>query len=806
MLTLKNITKIYKMDTIEQKALDNVSINFRKNEFVSILGQSGSGKSTLLNIIGGLDHYTTGDLIINEVSTKEYKDTDWDTYRNHKIGFIFQSYNLIGHQTILSNVELAITLSGVSKTERKKRATEALKKVGLGEHINKKPRQLSGGQMQRVAIARALVNNPDIILADEPTGALDSETSVQIMDLLKEVAKEKLVIMVTHNPELAQKYSTRIVSLKDGHIIDDTEPFDGNEATDSDDNKKKSSMSLLTALSLSKNNLMTKRGRTLVTAIAGSIGIIGIALVLSLSNGVTEYANNMQKESSATQAVSMESTASVSNTETTSDTVKIENEKEKKEHKDTIVAKDDISTNLTLSEKATTKKNNLQKMKEYIEQHKNETDKFSSFIQYTYNVNIQLYDTGKNGSITKINPIDDSETSDEGILGNLFSINLLKNSFKELKNNDQYEVVSGTMPKAKNELALVVDQDNELSLTTMYSLDIEDRADIAKFTEQASKGEKVKAEDISYNFDKVIGKTYRIINGSDYFQKVGNTWVSRENDSEFIKDLYNKAPELKITGIIKVKDKNTASGFLGYTHELIEDYMNTANETEIVKEQIANKNINIFTGEAFDGINSTYEKNLKVLGSGKLENPYTINIYPKDANSKAEIKKFIETYNNQANEEDKIIFVDQMETLTQGIAQIVSMISMVMIAFVAISLIVSSLMIGIITYISVLERTKEIGILRAIGASKKDVKRVFRAETIIEGLASGILGIAVSYVLSLGINAIVSILAKIDNIMILSPIHAIILILISMGLTVFSGIGPASMASKKDPVESLKTE
>ncbi|MBR3249119.1 MAG: ATP-binding cassette domain-containing protein [Clostridia bacterium] len=804
MLTLKNITKIYKMDTIEQKALDNVSINFRKNEFVSILGQSGSGKSTLLNIIGGLDHYTTGELIINGISTKEYKDSNWDTYRNHKIGFIFQSYNLIGHQSVLSNVELALTLSGVSKSERKKRATEALKKVGLGEHINKKPRQLSGGQMQRVAIARALVNNPDIILADEPTGALDSETSVQIMDLLKEVAKEKLVIMVTHNPELAQKYSTRIVSLKDGHIIDDTEPFDGNEATDSDDNKKRSSMSLLTALSLSKNNLMTKRGRTLVTAIAGSIGIIGIALVLSLSNGVTEYANNMQKESSATQAVSMESTASVSDTGTQTDTIEIKNEKN--EHKDTIVAKDDISTNLTLSSKSATKKNNLQKMKEYIEQHKNETDKFSSFIQYTYNVNIQLYDTGKNGNITKINPIDDSETSDEGILGDLFSINLLKNSFKELKNSDQYEVVSGTMPKSKNELALVVDENNELSLTTMYSLDIEDRADIAKFTEKASNGEKVKAEDISYDFDKLIGKTYRIIKGSDYYQKVGNTWVSRENDSEFIKELYNKAPELKITGIIKVKDKNTPSGFLGYTHELIEDYMNTANETEIVKEQMANKNINIFTGEAFDGINSTYEKNLKILGSGKLENPYTINIYPKDANSKAEIKKFIETYNNQANEEDKIIYVDQMESLTQGISQIVSMISMVMIAFVAISLIVSSLMIGIITYISVLERTKEIGILRAIGASKKDVKRVFRAETIIEGLASGVLGIAVSFILSLGINAIVSLLAKIDNIMLLSPVHAIILILISMGLTVFSGIGPASMASKKDPVESLKTE
>lgn len=804
MLELKNITKIYKMDTIEQKALDNVSINFRKNEFVSILGQSGSGKSTLLNIIGGLDHYTSGDLIINKVSTKKYKASDWDTYRNHNIGFIFQSYNLIGHQSVLSNVELALTLSGVSKSECKKRAIEALKKVGLEDHINKKPKQLSGGQMQRVAIARALVNNPDIILADEPTGALDSETSVQIMDLLKEVAKEKLVIMVTHNPELAQKYSTRIVNLKDGRIEGDTQPFDGNETEDTEtSNKKKSSMSLLTALSLSKNNLMTKRGRTLITAIAGSIGIIGIALVLSLSNGVTEYANNMQKESFASQPVSMESTATDESSSTSSLDLEQEN---KQEHPNTIVAKDDISSNFMLTAKASTKKNNLQKMKEYIEQHKSEIDNFASDIEYVYNTDIQLYDADKDGNVVKVNPVSNESVSDAGGLASLFSTNILKNSFIEMKSENQYEVVSGSMPKDKYELALVVNEDNELNLSTMYSLDIENQADVTKFMNQAANGEKVKLKNISYDFNKLIGKTYKLINAVDYYQQVGNTWISKENDNNFIKNLCSKAPELKITGIIKVKDKNTTSGFLGYTHELIEEYMTKANEAEIVKEQVANKDINVFTGLPFDQVSSTYEKNLKLLGAGNLDDPYTINIYPKDANSKAEIKKFIDNYNNQATKEDKITYVDQMEALTQGITQIVNMISMVMIAFVAISLVVSSLMIGIITYISVLERTKEIGILRAIGASKKDVKRVFRAETIIEGFASGILGMGICYLISLGGNAVVSSLAKIDNIMRVSPIHAIILILISVGLTVFAGLGPARMASKKDPVESLKDE
>ena len=806
MLEIKDVTKIYKMAEVEQTALDKVSINFRRNEFVSILGQSGSGKSTLLNIIGGLDHYTSGDLIINGTSTKKYKSSDWDTYRNHKVGFVFQSYNLIMHQTILSNVELALTLSGESKSIRRKKAKEALNKVGLGNHLNKKPSQLSGGQMQRVAIARALVNNPEIILADEPTGALDSETSIQIMDLLKEVAKEKLVIMVTHNAELAKQYSTRIVSLKDGHVTDDTRPFDGKEENANEESKKIKSMGLPTALTLSLNNLLTKKGRTVVTAIAGSIGIIGIALVLALSNGVRNYVNNIQEDSFGSMAVSIESTA-VDSSKSAFNFNESNNEKE--EHLNTIVATDDISSSIVLSEKATIKKNNLKKMKEYINSHKSDVEKFSSDVKYLYNVDLNIYDKNEDGSIIKVNPIENAgNVTDAGLLGALGSFSsILQNSFSSMLNESNYEVISGSMPKAYNELVLVVNPKNELPLSVMYALNIEKKTDIADFMKKSSNGETIKLNDVTYDFNKIIGKTYKLINSSDYYTLNNGVWLSRQNDNNYVKDLYNKGTELKITGIVKVKNENTSNGYLGYTEELTKYIMEQANKTEIVKQQLNNPTINVFTGLPFDEIlQESYEANLKTLGAGSEENPYIINIYPKEANSKKEIKEFINIYNNSASEEDKIIYSDQMEELTKGLTQIVNMISIVMIAFVAISLVVSSLMIGIITYISVLERTKEIGILRAIGASKKDVQRVFVAETIIEGFASGALGIIVTYLLSSLVNAIVKVLAKIDGIMSLSIKHAIILIAISILLTVIAGLGPAKIASKKDPVESLRSE
>ena len=806
MLEIKEVTKIYKMEEVTQTALDKVSINFRRNEFVSILGQSGSGKSTLLNIIGGLDHYTSGDLIINGTSTKKYTSSDWDTYRNHKVGFIFQSYNLIMHQTILSNVELALTLTGESKAERKKKAIEALKKVGLGDHLNKKPSQLSGGQMQRVAIARALINNPEIILADEPTGALDSETSVQIMNLLKEVAKEKLVIMVTHNPELAKAYSTRIVSLKDGRVVDDTMPFDGKEEVIKEDNKKRKSMGLFTALSLSLNNLLTKKGRTFVTAIAGSIGIIGIALVLALSNGVKEYVNKMQEDSFSEMAISIES-KTTDDSKSTYD-LKTDN-KNKVEHKDTIVATDDISSNLTLTQKVTEKYNNLKKMKEYIDSHKEEVDKFSTDVKYIYNVDLNIYDKNEDGSIVKVNPVENAgNVTDSGILSSLVNMTtLIKNSFSLILNESNYDVISGNLPKSYNELVLVVNDKNEIPLSVMYSLNIENKLDVSEFMKKSANGEKIELNDVSYDFNKLIGKTYRLVNAADYYTQNNGVWVSRQNDNNYVKNLYDNAIELKIVGIAKVKNENVSNGYLGYTEDLTKHIMDKASKSEIVKQQLGNKEINVFTGLPFDEMNQeSYENNLKVLNAGNEDTPYTINIYPKDANSKTQIKEFINNYNNSVSDDDKIVYQDQMESLTKGITRIVSMISMVMIAFVAISLVVSSLMIGIITYISVLERTKEIGILRAIGASKKDIKRVFRAETIIEGFIAGGLGIIVTYLLTLLVNAIVSVIAKIDGIMKLSIIHAIILILISILLTVIAGLGPAKIASKKDPVESLRSE
>ena len=802
MLELKNIKKSYTVGETKQEVLKGIDIKFRNNEFTSILGSSGSGKTTLLNIIGGLDKYDSGELIIDGVSTKNYNDRDWDSYRNYRVGFIIQSYNLIMHQTILSNVEIALTLTGVSKQERKNKAIDALKKVRLGEHINKKPNQLSGGQMQRVAIARALVNDPEIILADEPTGALDSKTSVQIMDLLKEIASDKLVIMVTHNPELAKEYSTRIIELKDGKIIDDSNPCKDEEDKVSDKLIKKTSMSLLSALLLSFNNLLTKKGRTFLTAFAGSVGIIGIALVLALSNGVRNYIDDMQNSSSGNQAISIKNTR----TETAnSSDVKLNTEKKEK-HDNQILGKDDISGNLTLTTQQLTKKQNLKKLKEYIDSNKEKLEKYSSDIKYTYNVDIQLYDKNENGDLVKINPNENADSVDATGLSALLSTSIIKNAFAELKNSEQYEVVSGHMPKDKNEIVLVVNKDCEINLSNMYSLNFENKNDVSRIMNSGITGEKVELSSVKYDYNKIIGKKYKLINAFDYYEKAGNAWISRENDTNYLNDLYNDADTLEVVGIVKVKDDNSTNGFLGYSHELLEDYITKANNSEIVKEQNKNKEINVFTGTLFDNVSTKYEDNLKVLGAASLDEPYEISIYSKSRDSKENIKAFLDKYNKKASKDDKVEYVDDIEMLAGTLSSVVKIISYVMIAFVSISLIVAALMIGIITYISVLERTKEIGILRAIGASKKDIKRVFRAETIIEGLLAGTLGVVISYILSSGINVVVSLLAEIDNIMSLSIVHAIALIALSVGLTVFAGLGPAGMAAKKDPVESLRTE
>ena len=818
MLELKKISKIYETDGFKQKALDEVSVNFRENEFASILGPSGSGKTTMLNIIGGLDQYDSGELLINGVSTKKFEDRDWDSYRNHRIGFVFQSYNLITHQSILSNVELALTLSGISKEERRKRAIEALKEVGLEKHINKKPNQLSGGQMQRVAIARALINNPDILLADEPTGAIDSETSVQIMDLLKEIAKDKLVIMVTHNPELAEKYSTRIIKVKDGHIIDDSNPYhdkDKKEATKNNVGKdKKTSMSFFTALSLSLNNLMTKKGRTLLTAFAGSIGIIGIALILSLSNGVQEYINKVQKETLSSYPLSIESnsidlSSLMSSMTNTNEDITCEDNK--------VCTTDDISNSPYLTLQSSYITNNLIGFKSYLDNNGGNIKDYVTDIQYTYNLDLQLYSSNTEDGITQVNPntftlSDDNTSSNQGGMGIMMGSST-SDIFSELINsedlmNSQYDLLSGRLPEKYNEMVLVINDDNTIPLSLMYSLDIENRSEISEIITKIKNGEDVNLDSINYSYEDLIGLSYKLVLNTDYYVKEDGNWVDKSNNTSYMKNLIENAIDVEIVGVLKISDDAVyaSSGFVGYTHDLTEYVINEINKTAIAKEQTSNETIDVFTGQKFDGFKTTYEDNLATLGIANLDKPESINIYPKDFDSKEAIENIIKEFNETASEEDKISYTDMVGTLLSGVTSIVNVISYILIAFVAISLIVSSIMIAIITYISVLERTKEIGILRAIGASKKDVSRVFNAETIIEGFIAGILGVGISLLLCIPINAIVYSLFTVNNIASLPLVGAIILIVISVLLTVVAGIIPARMASKKDPVEALRNE
>ncbi|MBQ2639048.1 ATP-binding cassette domain-containing protein [Candidatus Saccharibacteria bacterium] len=744
MLEVKNVSKIYRTDEVELKALDDVSINLRRNEFVSILGPSGSGKTTLLNIIGGLDRYTSGDLIIDGVSTKDYYDRDWDTYRNHKVGFVFQSYNLISHQSILSNVELALTLSGVSKIERKNRAKEALKKVGLEDHINKLPRQLSGGQMQRVAIARALVNNPSIILADEPTGALDSKTSVQIMDLLKEIAKDKLVVMVTHNPDLAKEYSTRIINVKDGKIIGDTMPFDGKNEEDVEENTKYTSMSLLTALSLSKNNLMTKRGRTVLTAVAGSIGIIGIALILALANGVNQYVGNIAGTKTLPSEITVDRDYIESGYNLTS--IKEDNSKANGD----IVAEDDIRTNFSVSKQSQIRHNDTKSLKKYIEDNQKELNSFVDTVNYNYGVDIKILDKNDENEVITISPIKDNDLL--SLLGSNSTSNLvseedfLKSSVKELISETPYEILSGKFPENSSELVLIVGRDKKFSLSSAYTLNLARRSALDQFIDNINNGRELVSGNVGLNYSDIIGKTYRVsLNGEDY----------------------DNAKEVKIVGVATGKTDSDDTGFLAYSHELVEEVVNASSDFDI-------------------------------------DSPKVISFYAKTEDDKKKVNEFLDKYNESTS--DKIVYKDSTQEMIKTIKSVVNMLSYVLIAFVAISLVVSSIMIGIITYISVLERTKEIGILRAIGASKKDVVRVFRAETIIEGFIAGLIGVTVAWLLSLAVNAIVSIVAHIENITSMDIFQAIVLITISIVLTMAAGAAPAARASRKDPVEALRSE
>ncbi|MEE1378938.1 MAG: ABC transporter ATP-binding protein/permease [Clostridia bacterium] len=867
MLQLKNITKNYLSGDNEVQALKGINIEFRENEFVSILGQSGCGKTTLLNIIGGLDRYTSGDLIINGKSTKEFKDKDWDTYRNHSVGFVFQSYNLIPHQTVLANVELALTISGVGKAERKKKAIEALQKVGLGDQLNKKPNQMSGGQMQRVAIARALVNDPDILLADEPTGALDSKTSVQVMEILKEISKDRLIIMVTHNPELAKKYSSRIVKLLDGKIIDDSNPYKSSEedvkkARNKKDKSGKASMKFTTAVRLSLNNLMTKKGRTFLTSFAGSIGIIGIALILSLSHGMQSYINRVEEDTLSSYPLTIQE-ASI---DVTSMLEAMMGNGEKEEHNDNKIYSRPIVNNIleTVSTKLQT--NNLEEFKKYLESGDTNIKDYINAIQYEYNLNLNIYKQNEDKTYQQVNP---SKVFDELGFGEMMESRQSTSSmmsgsmtmtqtdvWNEMLDNQnllqsQYDVLAGKWPTKYNEVVLIVDENNEISDYTLYSLGIKDIKELNESMEKIKNKEKVEAgESESYSYDDLLNYKFKILLNTDYYKESGNAWQDMSNDDEYMKNVVDNAEEITIVGIIKPNEENVSSsgaGMIGYTKELKEYVINKINETEIVKEQKENPNINVFTGIEFpknqnssfdysqltdeqrmymstlseaelaelmknyaENSTATYDSNLSTLGVVDLNKPSTINIYPKDFESKDMITTRISEYNdkqtNDGKEENVITYTDIVGVMMSSVSTIINVISYVLIAFVGISLVVSSIMIGIITYISVLERTKEIGILRSIGASKKDVSRVFNAETLIIGLVAGLIGIVVTLLLNIPINMIIKSIVGISNISKLPTAGAIILVVISVGLTMIAGLIPARFAAKRDPVEALRTE
>ena len=851
MLKLNNIKKNYETGNESVKALKGISIEFRENEFVSILGPSGCGKTTLLNIIGGLDHYTSGDLIIDGISTKKYKDHDWDTYRNHRIGFVFQNYNLISHQTVLSNVELALTLSGVDKQTRRKKAIEVLEKVGLKDQMYKKPNQMSGGQMQRVAIARALVNDPDILLADEPTGALDTKTSVQIMEILKEISKDRLIIMVTHNPELAKKYSTRIINLLDGEVTSDSKPYSSKkeekEKIKEEKKKgKKTSMSFLTAMNLSLNNLMTKKGRTILTAFAGSIGIIGIALILSISNGVQQYINNVEEEALTSYPLTVqEETVEISDLITT-----LQPDTDTEVHEDGKIYSNDIMSEMMATMSAKVQSNNLEAFKSYIESDETNIKDYTSAISYSYNLNLQIYkdDTDE---IVQVNPntvLDELGMSMNEMQSAFVSTDVFSEMFDSEKMNKQmYDLVAGSWPTTYNEVVLVVDENNEISDFTLYALGLKDSDELSEMYQNILDGTPFEVEQTSYDIDDLVGMNFKFILNSDYYDKENGIWVDKRSDEKYMKELLEDAEELTITGIIKPNEESvvasTAGGVL-YLKDLKEYVINKINESEIAKEQTENPDINVFTGQEFSDeefdVNSltpeqlaylqslsptemaqvienyekqagaTYEDVLNQIGVIDLDKPSSINIYPKDFDSKEEIVNIINNYNEKAQEEghdeNVINYSDLVGVMMSGVSTIIDVISYVLMAFVSISLIVSSIMIGIITYISVLERTKEIGILRAIGASKKDISRVFNAETFIEGLIAGVMGILITLLLTIPINIIIKNLSGIPNVAILPIGGAIILVIISILLTTIAGLIPARMASKKDPVEALRVD
>jgi putative ABC transport system permease protein len=880
MLKLKNINKTYIMGDLRVEALKNVSLDFRKSEFVAVLGPSGCGKTTLLNIVGGLDRYSGGDLVINGISTKKYKDVDWDIYRNNSIGFVFQTYNLIPHQTALANVELAMTLAGISKSERRRRAIETLEKVGLHDQLNKKPGQMSGGQMQRVSIARALVNNPDILLADEPTGALDSETSVQIMEILKEIAHDRLVIMVTHNPDIAGKYSNRIIRLLDGRVTDDTNPFSAEEEEAAKPKKrKKISMSFFTALSLSLNNLLTKKTRTILTAFAGSIGIIGIALILSLSSGMQGYINTLEQDTLSTYPLTLQSQSMDLSTMMGSHS---HEQRERPEREPGMIYSRNIMTNTIRQLSSLISQNDLSRFKLYIEEDESgqRMHDLTNAIQYGYDIELQLFKSDTSSGILQLNPSDFfaglaqygySTGPDMGMGMNMgFGGD---NVFAELLTGDsglhtellysQYDLIAGQWPEAYDEVVLVVSDRNDVIDFHLYALGLLDATEMDEMLTRLMRGEELEEERqrASFSFDELLALTFKLVINTDYFVNTNGQWVDMRDNDAFMRGLIDSAHDIKIVGILRPNEDAMAAsvnGTIGYTHALTEYVINAVLNSEIAVGQLADPDTDIFTGLAFDteaptmeelvmqyadslppeermpflqgaasmteeelyllfgdqlaaaANRSTYERNRERLGIVDFSTPSSISLYPKDFASKEEIAALIEAYNDaqrDAGSEDAVIhYTDIVGLMTSGISSIINVTSYVLIAFVSISLIVSSIMIAIITYISVLERTKEIGILRSIGAAKRDISRVFNAETLIEGFVAGVLGIGITLLLNIPANTIIKNLTDISGLSQLPPLGAAMLIVLSMFLTVLAGFIPSKMAAKKDPVVALRAE
>lgn len=895
MLELNDIKKDYVSGSTTVSALKGINLRFRDCEYVSILGQSGCGKTTMLNIIGGLDKYTSGDLKINGVSTKNYKDRDWDFYRNNSIGFVFQSYNLIPHQTVLSNVELALTLSGVSKAERKKRAIEALEKVGLGEQIHKKPNQMSGGQMQRVAIARALVNNPDILLADEPTGALDTETSIQIMELLKEISKDRLIIMVTHNPELAKDYSTRIVRLLDGVITDDSDPYSledmeadirakeaakvktSEKKIKKSGKKQKTSMSFFTALSLSFNNLMTKKTRTILTAFAGSIGIIGIAMILSISNGIQLYIDRVQRDTLSSYPITLQAEAIDISSMVSSMTGNSDSE----EHEDkSKIYSNDIMGDMINTMVKEVKSNNLSEFKKYIENGSSDIKSYVSDIQYSYDVPLNIYMKDTSNGVEQLNPstmfdsiYGEGATSTSSAMSSGMGMGMFSNSsvWNQLLGNqqvldEQYDVLAGHWPEKFNEVVLVADKNNEVDDYTLYSLGLKDPEEVRTLFKKMMVGESYETKkDISYTFDEILDTEFKLVMPTDMYKynDVTGTWDDYSKDDKYMTNVVNNGTDIKVCGIIRPNDdavSTSLSSGIGYTAKLTEYIIEEVKNSEIAKAQLADTSVDVFTGVPFDNdrnteitmddvnaymatlspeesaqmqamtsgmsddqilqlfsaslkartTDATLDSNKSKLGITDLDTPSQIDIYATDFDSKEKVQNIIKDYNklqqDDGKEENVINYTDYVGIMMSSVSTIINAISYVLIAFVAISLIVSSIMIGIITYISVLERTKEIGVLRSIGASKKDVSRIFNAETLIEGFVSGALGIVVTLLLCIPANALIKHLTDISNVAQLPVAGGVILIIISMFLTFIAGLIPAKLAAKKDPVVALRSE